>query len=84
MDINATLFVEMVIFIAFTLLTIKYIWPPINSALDDRRIQIEEGLRQAEEGVKKLADSQSAAKKIVSDAKEKAKSIKNLKEINFS
>jgi len=75
MDINATLFVEMVIFMAFVLLTMKYVWPPINAALDERRLHIEEGLRQAEEGKLRLAESTGEAKKTIEEAKLQAKKI---------
>jgi len=75
MDINATLFVEMIIFAAFVLLTMKYVWPPINEALDARKDQIETGLRQAEEGRMKLEQSESEAQDIINSAKDKAKTI---------
>ena len=75
MDINATLFVEMIIFAAFVLLTMKYVWPPINEALDARKQQIETGLRQAEEGRLKLEESEGEAKEIINAAKDQAKTI---------
>ena len=75
MDINATLFVEMVIFIGFVLLTMKYVWPPINAALENRRLHIEEGLRQAEEGRLRLEESAEEAKKTIEKAKLQAKKI---------
>tara|TARA_Y200000002_G_scaffold361883_2_gene348396 strand:- start:975 stop:1466 length:492 start_codon:yes stop_codon:yes gene_type:complete len=75
MDINATLFIEMIIFIAFVMLTMKYVWPPINAALDERRMQIETGLQKAEEGEKKLIESEASANEIVASAKQKAAQI---------
>ena len=75
MDINATLFIEMIIFIAFVMLTMKYVWPPINAALDERRMQIESGLQKAEEGEKKLIESEASANEIVAAAKQKAAQI---------
>ena len=75
MDINFTLIVEMIIFMSFIYLTMKFIWPPINAALDERRLQIEDGLRQAEEGKKMLVDSEQSSNAMLEKAKEDANQI---------
>ena len=47
MNINATLFVQMVVFFIGAWVTMKFIWPPLRSALDERRSKIEAGLAAA-------------------------------------
>lgn len=44
MNLNATLLVQMVTFIVFALFTMKFVWPPIVKAIDERRQKIAEGL----------------------------------------
>jgi F-type H+-transporting ATPase subunit b len=50
MNINLTLFGQMISFAMFVWFTMKFIWPPIVQALEERRVQIAEGLAQAERG----------------------------------
>ena len=73
MDINATLLVEMVIFLLFFLLTKQYIWPPIIQVLDDRRATIEKGLRQADEAKAELAKAEKKAEETIHKAASTAK-----------
>ena len=75
MDINATLLVEMVIFLLFFLLTKQYIWPPIIQVLDDRRATIEKGLRQADEAKAELAKAEKKAEETIHKAASTAKEI---------
>ena len=50
MYLNATLFAQITVFIILALFTMKYVWPPIVKALDDRATKIAEGLAAAERG----------------------------------
>jgi F-type H+-transporting ATPase subunit b len=50
MNINLTLFGQMVSFAVFVWFTMQFIWPPMIKALEERRNQIAEGLAQAERG----------------------------------
>lgn len=50
MNINLTLFGQMLSFAAFIWFCMKFVWPPIVQALEERRNQIAEGLAQAERG----------------------------------
>lgn len=50
MNINATLIGEMLSFILFVWVTMKYVWPPIIAALEERRRTVVEGLASAERG----------------------------------
>lgn len=88
MDINATLLVEMIIFLIFFMVTKHYIWPPIIQALDERKALIDKGLKQADEARQKLeqADKETKsalnkaaleANKIILNAQKEAQSIVN-------
>lgn len=54
MDINATLFVQMLTFALFVWFTMKFVWPPITKALEERRDTIAEGLAASERGKREL------------------------------
>lgn len=75
MSLNATLFVQMLCFIAFVVITMKYIWPPITQILEKRRTEIADGLAAAEQGKKDLELAQYKSKEIISDAKAQAQQI---------
>lgn len=48
MDINVTLFGEIITFAVLMWVMMKYIWPPLTKALQDRQQKIAEGLQAAE------------------------------------
>ena len=50
MSINATLVGQMITFALLVWFTMKYIWPPLLDALDERKKKIAEGLAAAEQG----------------------------------
>ncbi len=50
MNINATLFGQSIAFFVFVWLVMKYIWPPLIAALDERKKTIADGLAAAERG----------------------------------
>ena len=77
MNINATLFVEVVIFIAFVQLTMHYIWPPLSKVLEERRLLIDQGIRNTEQAKQTLAEAKENAEAIILSAKEKAHLIEN-------
>ncbi len=54
MNINATLFGQMITFILFVWFTMKYVWPPIMKALEERQAKIADGLSAAERGQREL------------------------------
>jgi len=75
MNLNATLLVQMVTFIVFALFTMKFVWPPIVKAIDERRQKIAEGLAQAERGKQDIELAQAEAKKILREARDHASTI---------
>ena len=55
MNINATLFAQIIVFAILVWFTMKFVWPPIAKALDERALKISEGLASAEKAKSELA-----------------------------
>jgi len=49
-NINLTLFGQMITFVLFVWITKRYIWPPVIKALKERQAKIADGLAAAEKG----------------------------------
>ena len=75
MDINMTLIGQTIAMAIFVWFCMKYIWPPMMLALDERRQNIADGLAAAEEGQKALAEAQSKFEETVHEAREQAAQI---------
>ena len=75
MNFNATLIGQTITFIVFVLFCMKYIWPPLMAALDDRNARISEGLAAAERGQKDLEEAQSKVGDSLKDARQQAQEI---------
>lgn len=75
MNINASLFVQMVVFFLGAWITMKYIWPPLITAIENRQKKIAEGLRAADLGQSALAEATKTQQKIEAEARDQAKSI---------
>ncbi len=54
MYLNATLFAQITVFFILALFTMKFVWPPVVKALDERAAKIAEGLAAAERGRQSL------------------------------
>jgi F-type H+-transporting ATPase subunit b len=54
-NINATLVLQIVVFFLLGLFTMKFVWPPIMNALDERRQKIADGLAAADKAKTELA-----------------------------
>ncbi len=63
MSINATFWAQMVVFAILVLFTMKFVWPPITKALDERAAKIAEGLAASDRAKAEL----SAANKRVDE-----------------
>ncbi len=59
MNLNATLFFQMIVFFILGWVTMKFVWPPITKAIEERREKIAEGLAAAEKGKSDLAQTQA-------------------------
>jgi F-type H+-transporting ATPase subunit b len=75
MNINATLFGQAVVFLILIWFSVKFIWPPLLKAIEDRQKKIADGLAAAERGQKELQQAHGDAEGIVHDAREKALKI---------
>jgi len=74
-DINLTLLGQSFAMLVFVWFCMKYIWPPILNAIEERQQQIADGLAAAEQGEEKLDQARAEADEIVSDARKQATSI---------
>ncbi len=75
MDINLTLIGQSIAMLVFVWFCMKYIWPPILNALEERQKQIEDGLAAADRGQEKLVLARAEADEIVADARRQATTI---------
>lgn len=69
MNLNATLFFQVIVFLVLVWFTMKFIWPPLIKAIDDRRQKIADGLAAADKGKADLAQAQSRIAEIENAAK---------------
>jgi len=56
-NLNATLFAQMVVFLILAWFTMKFVWPPLINALDERSKKIADGLAAAERGQAELVEA---------------------------
>ncbi len=77
MNINATLIGQGIAFFLFVVFCMKYVWPPILHALEERKKKIADGLAAAEHGKHEQALAEERAKELLREAKEKAGEIIN-------
>ena len=75
MDINMTLLGQTIAMAVFVWFCMKYIWPPIMNAIEERQKEIADGLAAAERGQQSLDAAQAEADKIVDDARKQATGI---------
>ncbi len=75
MNINATLLGQTIAFILFVWFCMKYVWPPIIQAIEERQQKIADGLASAERADKALELAQSNATDQLKDAKQQAAEI---------
>ncbi len=75
MDINLTLIGQSIAMIVFVWFCMKFIWPPLLAAIEDRQKQIEDGLAAADRGQEKLVLARAEADEIVADARSQATTI---------
>ncbi|MSR09763.1 MAG: F0F1 ATP synthase subunit B [Gammaproteobacteria bacterium] len=75
MNINLTLFAQGITFFAFIWFTVKFVWPPILAAIEERRTTIANGLAAADKGARSLEDAQVKITAILEDARGQARSI---------
>ena len=75
MNINMTFLGQMITFAILIWFTMKFIWPPLNKAIEERQHKIAEGLAAADNSQKALAQAQQSADAAMREARVKANEI---------
>ncbi len=75
MNFNATLIGQMITFGLLVLFTMKFVWPPITKAMQDRQKRIADGLASAERGLHERELAQAKAAQTLKEAKQQAAEI---------
>lgn len=86
MNLNATLIAQMVVFLILAWFTMKFVWPPMVKALDERSKKIADGLAAAEKGKteleaahkrvdQELAKARNDGQQRIADAEKRALSV---------
>ncbi len=75
MDFNLTLIGQSVAMLVFVWFCMKYIWPPMIAAIDERQKSIADGIAAGEQGRKDLDTAHTTAQNIEAEAREKAGKI---------
>jgi F-type H+-transporting ATPase subunit b len=72
MNINLTLIGQAISFAIFVWFCVKYVWPPIIKALDERETRIADGLAAAEKGQRDLENAGQKVEEILQEGRDKA------------
>lgn len=75
MNINLTLFGQTIAFAIFVWFTVKYVWPPLTQAMQERQKKIAEGLDAAGRAQRDLSLAQEKATQTLRETKEQATQI---------
>lgn len=75
MNINATLLGQVIVFVILIGFTVRYIWPLLLNAVDERQKKIADGLAAADKGQKNLEEAKTAANELVKVARVEATKI---------
>ena len=86
MNINATLFAQTVVFLILAWFTMKFVWPPLIKAIDERAKKIADGLAAADKGkaeldaankrsTQALAEARDEGAKRIADAEKRAQAV---------
>ncbi len=75
MNINLTIIGQLLAFAVFVWFTMRYVWPPMSAALEERRKKIADVLAAAERGEKEQELAQERATAVIKEAKQQANEI---------
>lgn len=75
MDLNITLIGQMITFAVFVWFTMKFVWPPLMSVMEERRKQVADGLAAAERGHQELEQAKQTIKAQLDDTKAQSAAI---------
>ena len=77
MNINLTLIGQAISFAIFVWFCVKYVWPPILKALEERETRIADGLAAAEKGQRDLETAGQRVEEILQEGRDKAQEFVN-------
>jgi len=75
MNLNATLFIQTIVFVILGWITMRFIWPPLIKAIEERQRKIADGLASSEKTEKSLAEAKASATDIIKEARVQANKI---------
>ena len=75
MDFNLTLIGQSIAMIVFVWFCMKYVWPFVMGAIEQRQTEIADGLAAAEQGKSSLATAKVEIDKIIAAARDQARGI---------
>jgi len=75
MNMNATLILQSIAMMVFVWFCMKFIWPPLLKATDERRARIADGLAASDRAEKALLEANQEVEKQIRAAREKASII---------
>jgi F-type H+-transporting ATPase subunit b len=73
-NLNATLFAQLAVFLVLALFTMKFVWPPLMKALDERAERIANGLAAADRGKADLAAAEKRVQAELASARDEGQS----------
>jgi F-type H+-transporting ATPase subunit b len=76
-NINATLIVQMIVFLLLVWATMSFAWPYIVSRMQEREKKIAAGLAAADQGQKDLFEAKSRAEDVIKEARTRALTIES-------
>ena len=75
MNINATIILQSIAMMIFVWFCMKFIWPPLLKAMDERRARVAEGLAASDRAEQELETAKEKATQQLSEARDKAGEI---------
>jgi F-type H+-transporting ATPase subunit b len=69
-NLNATLFAQFVVFFILAWFTMKFVWPPLMKALDERAKKIADGLAAADRGKAEMAAAEKRVQAELASARD--------------
>lgn len=75
MNINFTLIAQAIAFAVLIWFTVKFVWPPLLTAIEARQKEIADGLAAAQEGKSALEVAAKKSETTLNEAKQKASEI---------
>ena len=75
MNLALTLVIQGVVFFLVAWAVMKFLWPWLMGAIEERQTKIAAGLAAASKGEKELGEAEARSKEIIRDARERAAQI---------